>query len=383
MPTDPYEAYQMNGGTGGNAGGLGAAYAAYSAAAAPQQQAYTNINANLGDQGVLQQLLAGNAVGGLTDQYNAQMNELGTRRNNNAIDMNNIAGQIGTTMRLGDLAQNDVASRLAELYRNRDLAWNTFYAADDFRKKQMGLANTGLGNALGFLNGQRGFANQDFDRTNRANAVQFDAQRRGQLADYAARGGSASMNSVLGAQDIQTNRGLAGEQAQTTLGRAMADIKKGEQDAYLARDTTEVETGYRTKQAELARDSTLSGITAGVEGQNTQRERNTLEYGQKAADLKASWDKMKNIGDSYGVSAEQMKSALDRGIEKIGLQGKIDALQIANAINSNDAAAAASALQVLQMALGNAGYAPPQNTAPTTVVGYTPTYSAGGGVRVS
>lgn len=365
--------------------GLATAYGTFAAAAAPQQQAFTNINANLADQGILQNQLTNNAVQSLIGQWQADNTNLGVRSANNAIDMNNINSQIGTNDKLLGLNQADVAARMAQLLRDQGLANSAYGNAADYRNRALQLAGMTRDQMLAYLGGQEGFANQDLGRSLATTATQSAAQRRALLNDAAGRGASSSTGAILGNQDINTLRGLQDAGSRETLARALADIGKAKGDAGLAYEGEANTQNYRLQQAGNTRDSTLSGITAGIATTNDQYQRNQVEADRNYTDLRASWDKMKNLGDSYGVSANQMYEAMSRGITKLGLEGKISAIQIANAIQSNDASAAAAALQVLQMAMANAGGAPAVSynaPAPVTVGGYTPTYNAGGGVRV-
>ena len=338
--------------------GFQQAYDLYSGGAAGQTAALGAANNDLLARGAIHGNLTGNNIAALQNSYNQQSTNLNTANQNNAIDLNNIAGQLGTNSQLGTLAQADVASRMKELYADQGFANQTYGNAANYRNTALGLASQNLGTMMGYLSGQTGFAQQDFSRSNAGNTVQFDALRRSQLADAAGRGSSSSTNSVLGARDIETNRGLAGQQTAETLARANSDIAKSGADAQNAYGDRANLENYRLNQAGIVRDQTQSNLTSNIEQNNNQYNRNIATFGQTEAGLRASYNKLKNIGDQYGVNAQQMGQALNLGISKLGMEGQISALDIANAIHSNDAQIAAVGLQVLQAAMGGSSYFP-------------------------
>lgn len=378
------EAYTTNAAPSGS-NAFQSAYNLYSNAAAPQMQAYQNTIQNLYAQGGLMNALTGNSIAALQAQYGQQRNDLNLRNQNNAIDLNNLASRITTNSKMGDLAQADIATLMRQLAENEGTTNRTYDATVSYRNNELGLAQNSLANMMEFLQGQRGFSQQTLDQSIEDVTRTSDRQRRDTLADAAARGATASNNVRANASDIEGNRGLGMARANTTYGRAISDIDKAGKDAQGNYDSTANGVNYALTNAGIARDSTMADIIAAREKGNTQYQRNILDYGQNDKNLRADYDKLKNLGDSFGVTAQQMGDALNRGIAKLGLEGQIDVLGLTNQINSTNAQQSAAALQILQMALANAGYAPATPaTSPGAngIPGYTPTYNAGNGVRV-
>ena len=278
--------------------------------------------------------------------------------------------QADAVSRITGISQEDLRTNTAnqlqqlaeERVRNVEIAYGR-------TSDQWAAANRDWQQLQGYLGQQTGLASRT-----RNSATEYFGQQRG-LASRAL--------------------GLANDRAGFSRDAAIQDAtsQSTAAGAYLSGaftrpyDRAQQQYGFDTRGAQQANDSTLSSVSRG--------ERDTaIGYDRTLADIdnarQTSYNQLKTKADetnrqnayisslatSYGLRDEDMRSALEQGLRKLGLDSEAAIARLTAAADANDAQAAAVASALAQQAVAIAG--PPASSSASAAAKAPRAGNAGG-----
>lgn len=202
-----------------------------------------------------------------------------------------------------------------------------------------------------------------------------------QQQDLAARqGGLAAQQAAQAKQPGYINRqyGLDMYGAETNRLRAHGAFDTGLRSLYsdaTARGAITTQ-GTRDNRTDLYKQLQLS--LRDVRGQQGQAGLNKEKSLTDATNAQAQLDMQ---AKRLGIEGQDLQRQLNAGLAQLGASGKIDALDLMDALNSNDVTRRKSAMDIYQQIIG-AAQQNPGAFAQTPTRQFSPTYGIGGGRRV-
>lgn len=212
----------------------------------------------------------------------------------------------------------------------------------------IGFANRGFDEQQGHVATQRGYNRQDQDLMNMyaaqqgalasrqfglgndQNAFAYQQHQRAGLSDAAGRG---AIGSYGFGQDRADN---------------MTNLQLSNQNTKLGYDTTTAGINNSLAQG-------LLGIQRNDTGLDAQTDAGRLSRDRQISNADLSNQTLDQMATEYGVTADQLGGALDRGLQRIGLTQQQAQDGLAEAKRTGNAQATAAWTQIMQEALGYAG----------------------------
>lgn len=219
----------------------------------------------------------------------------------------------------------------------------------------IGFADRGLGDSKLSTGDQRGFntmdaaqqrmyaaqlsalASRQFGLGNEQNQFAYDQTSRRDRSDATGRGAIGSLGFQQDNQFNQRNLGLANQNNQLGYDSSTTGINNSLTQGLLGIDRSNAGLAAQDRAAQLSRD-------------------------QKVSDAQLSNQVVDSLAKEYGVTADQLNGALDRGLQRVGLSRQTAIDGLAEAKRQGNAQAVATWNQILAEALGYAGqsgYTPP------------------------
>lgn len=264
--------------------------------------------------------------------------------------------QFGNTMAGFGLDRQDAQAR----YAAQMAGLNGQMARNDITRQgnlaNIGFADRGLYGANTALGAQRNFNTMDADQQ-RAYAAQL-----GQLASQQF-GLGKQQNQFAFDQTARSDRSDATSRGAVGSLGFLQDNQFNSKNLALANSNNQL--GYDSSRTNINNSLTqgLLGIDRANAGLDAQGNSAQLSHDQKVSDAQLSNDVVDSLAKEYGVTADQLGGALDRGLQRIGLTQKQATDGLAEAKRQGNAQAVASWTQILQEALGYSGqsgaYTPP------------------------
>ena len=303
------------------------------------------LNMNRADSQVAGQFLAtdtalanalyGHNVTGLRDQYgfdagfltNAAYRDVDLARQQAANEFN--AGQRNVGLEFGNLA------RLAGLADSQ--LGNQYQTLEDL------LGRTGIErtNAIEALNRNFNLAGDRYELGLGENRTAYNASDRRAVSDQTVRGSSLSAGARRSRDELVQQLNLANKGEELTYKGAEDDFDTGLSAADL-RYRTGVDTyNAGMRNAELDFESSTGDLRHRGDQLRNQRD-----------DAKANFDlrskMIDSIADDYGIRADELKSTLNRGIDRLGIDLQSTLNQLAKDFQSSDVQRRANANAIMQ-----------------------------------
>jgi hypothetical protein len=239
--------------------------------------------------------------------------------------------QLRSISRLNQLSQQALEQTLAYLGKQRGFADNRYQNLVDYLGQVDQFANTGYSNTI--------------------NQLKFNRDRDWRLALSEATGRGAVGSAGYGdtKNEIGQQFQLGSADAQLALDRALADSQRGRTTGW--QDYQESLAGIENSEsnARLNRRGDIVGF-------DTQRENARIGYERDTASYQRESKFFDILAKEYGMTAAQIRSALRRGLQNLGLDYNSTIDMLSSSINSNQNQIAATAQAIASAALSYSMY---------------------------